>query len=206
MSNANAHASTFGRDDVLKFTGSGLQDYFLVATPQLRDPYFSHSVTYICEHTVSGAMGIVINHPLSLNLHDMFQHLNIKEKSNHSQQPVVSGGPIQIDRGFVLHKNTNNHRWESTLPISADICLTTSKDIIKDIAIDEGPDSSLVALGFASWAPGQLERELKSNSWLAVPADTDIVFNTPHNRMAQAAAKKIGIDLSQLAPGVSVVQ
>ncbi len=177
----------------------GLKNYFLVALPQMVDPYFSNSVTYICEHTESGAMGIVINHPLSLNLHQMFTHLNIQESSDHSWQPVVSGGPVQIDRGFVLHKSSKN-RWESTLPISSDIYLTTSKDIIEDIAKDEGPPKSLIALGFAGWGAGQLENELKSNAWITIPADPDIIFNTPYDQMAAAAAKKLGIDLNLIAP------
>ncbi len=144
-------------------------------------------------------MGIVINHPLDLSLDEIFHHLEIADIHHHHDDHILAGGPVHMDRGFVLHRNTNNH-WDSTIRVSEQIALTTSQDILTSIAHDKGPEDSLVALGYAGWGAGQLELELAENAWLTTPADSDIIFNTPVEQRAKAAAAKLGIDLALIAP------
>ncbi len=176
-----------------------LKDHFLIAMPSIHAGIFANSLTYICEHSEQGAMGIVINHPLDLRLNEMFEHLEINDIHRSHDEPILAGGPVHMDRGFVLHRATS-HRWDSSLQISDQICLTTSQDILAAIAHDEGPGDNIVALGYAGWGAGQLENELAENAWLTVPADTDIIFRVPIEQRAQAAAAQLGIDLALIAP------
>lgn len=175
-----------------------LRDHFLLAMPDLSEGIFSHSVTYICEHGESGAMGIVINQPLDLSVEEIFDHLQITPHGEFSDRPVLAGGPVQIDHGFVLHRNCNT-TWEANLKVTADITLTTSCDILRAIANNEGPRDHLIALGYAGWAAGQLEQELAANSWLTVPANSDIIFNTPAEQRLGAAAALLGIDMNLIS-------
>lgn len=177
-----------------------LKDHFLVAMPSLTEGIFAHSVTYLCEHNEHGAMGLIINRPMGVALGEILEHLDIDNVRNHGTDPVMAGGPVQTDRGFVLHR-TSERQWESTLPITDEISLTTSRDILDALAHNEGPDCALVALGYAGWGAGQLESELAANSWLTIPADSAIIFNTPAEKRLNAAAAKLGIDLALLAPG-----
>jgi putative transcriptional regulator len=175
-----------------------LRNHFLLAMPSLTEGIFCHSITYICEHGESGAMGIVINQPLDLNLAEIFEHLEIETARDFSQTPVMAGGPVQIDHGFVLH-NDPASRWEATLRVTDRISLTTSRDILRAIATGRGPDEYLIALGYAGWAAGQLEQELADNSWLTLPASSDIIFSTPHQRRLTAAAAQLGIDMNLIS-------
>ena len=179
---------------------NSLKDHFLIAMPTLTEGIFAHSLTYICEHSEEGAMGIVINRPIGLALGEILEHLDIEDRHAHLEDPVMAGGPVQIDRGFVLHRNSARH-WESTLSISDEISLTTSCDILEAMAHSEGPDDSLVALGYAGWGAGQLEDELAANAWLTAKADSHIIFNTPIDERLNAAAAQLGIDLVLMAPG-----
>ena len=165
-----------------------LRNNFLIAMPGMQDTRFAHSITFLCEHNAQGAMGIVINRPLELSFDDIFEHLEITDFDHHHDQLVLSGGPVQTDRGFVLHRRQPDRRWQSTLRVTPDISLTTSRDIIDAIAHDAGPQDSLIALGYAGWGPGQLEQELAANAWLNVPADADVLFDVPSDRRAQVAA------------------
>jgi putative transcriptional regulator len=176
-----------------------LKNHFLIAMPTIKTGMFANSITYICEHNEQGAMGIVINHPLDLSLDEIFRHLEIADISHASHEPVLAGGPVHMDRGFVLHPNTEAG-WDSTIRISDQIALTTSQDILTAIAQNKGPADSLVALGYAGWGAGQLEHELAENSWLTTPADSDIIFHTPIEQRAKAAAAKLGVDLALIAP------
>lgn len=173
----------------------GLSNHFLIAMPNLRDPVFAHTITYLCDHSDDGALGIVINHPISLTLGEVFRQLKLSDSADICQQEVLSGGPVQIDRGFVLHPSEEK-KWESTIEISSDISLTASKDILTALAEDNGPDKALVALGYAGWGPGQVEEEIAANSWLAVPADAHVLFNTPCEQRWAVASKRLGIDLN----------
>lgn len=172
-----------------------LKDHFLIALPTIEDGIFANSITYICEHSDRGAMGIVINHPLDLRLDEIFEHLAISDIRYPHNELILAGGPVHMDRGFVLH-GSSPQQWDSTLQVTDKIALTTSQDILTAIAHDEGPEDSIVALGYAGWGAGQLENELADNAWLAVPSDLDIIFNTPIEQRAKAAAAKFGIDLN----------
>ena len=175
-----------------------LTNHFLIAMPGLADPNFFHTVTYICEHSEQGAMGLVINRPMGLQLADIFEQLDIKiDDPNISQTPVYLGGPVQGDRGFVLHDS--EREWDSTLKVTEDISVTTSMDILQAIAAGEGPAHSLVTLGYAGWGAGQLEEEMAQNTWLSGPAKSEIIFNRPSDQRWQAAADLLGVDLNLLS-------
>lgn len=169
--------------------------------PAMEDPNFSHSITYICEHNEDGAMGIMINRPLNLSLGEVFEHLDIEhydEQFDH--QSVLEGGPVQTEMGFVLHRSPQD--WQSTVIMEDGICLTTSRDILDDIANNKGPKDSIVALGYAGWGGGQLEEEMQSNSWITVKADPEVLFSTPQEQRWEAATRLLGIDLSLISPDV----
>ncbi|KJS08767.1 MAG: hypothetical protein VR73_04520 [Gammaproteobacteria bacterium BRH_c0] len=175
-----------------------LKNQFLLAMPGLQDPNFAHAVIYICEHNEDGAMGITINQPTDIPMSRVFDELELAYSEELGRKPLLSGGPVQRERGFVLHKTTATH-WESTVEISADISLTASRDIILDIARNKGPSDSYLTLGYAGWGAGQLEQELADNAWLTIPADPLIMFGIPFNERARAAAAKIGFDLDRLS-------
>lgn len=178
---------------------ASLKHHFLIAMPDMVDPNFAHSITYICEHNEEGAMGIVVNRPMELTVADILNHLQIKEFDERwLDQQVLYGGPVQTERGFVLHR-TQPHRWDTTLSVDGDICLTTSRDILLAIANNEGPDESLIALGYAGWSAGQLDSEMAQNAWLSVKADSDILFATPFDQRWQAAASLLGVDMNLMS-------
>ena len=185
-----------------------LKNHFLIAMPTLLDPNFYQSVTYIIEHDEQGAMGMVINHPLEVNFDTLFAQLDIplvKPKSNSNSKndgfignkKVISGGPVHIERGFIIHSPEGE--WEATMMLSDDIAVTTSQDILTAISKDEGPTDLEVILGYAGWEAGQLDQEILDNSWLSVKATPEILFHTPHDKRWKAAAKLIGIDISKLS-------
>lgn len=171
-----------------------LTKQLLIAMPSLRDPNFSHTVTLICEHNKQGAMGVVINQPISMSVEELISYMNVDgDNMTSNNSPVYAGGPVHIDRGFILHDS--DRQWESTLVIDHDLKLTVSEDILLDIASGYGPKNMIVALGYAGWGPGQLEQELTQNAWLTVPYEAGIVFHTPVEKRWQTAADKLGIDL-----------
>ncbi len=175
-----------------------LTNHFLIAMPGLRDPNFSRTVTYICEHSDQGAMGIVINRPMDIRLGEVLSQLDIdSDDPRVLGATVYLGGPVQPDRGFVLH--TAGESFESTLSITPDISVTTSRDVLEAIAAGRGPQRSLVALGYAGWAGGQLEDEIGANSWLSGPADDHIIFRLPNEARWLAAAQLLGVDLNLLS-------
>jgi len=183
-------------------TLDSLENHFLIAMPTLEDPLFSRTVTYICEHNKEGAMGLIINQPVELTVHSLLEQLEIVVPSAQKRLsgPVFSGGPLARDRGFVLHSPQDS--WRSSMQLSDDIMITTSKDILAALGSDAAPPSFLLTLGYAGWDAGQLEKELAENSWLTIPADPDILFHTPINERWQRAAAKLGIDVWQLGPDV----
>ena len=175
-----------------------LNNQFLIAMPALEDPNFAQTVTLICEHSERGALGIVINRTLPMTLGEVFEQLGLDaSQSRVNDQPVLQGGPVQTERGFVLH--SPNGKWESSLPFSERMHLTTSRDILDALAAGEGPASAVIALGYAGWDAGQLEEEMARNAWLTVPADERVVFATPVDQRWQAAARLLGIDLFTLS-------
>lgn len=179
-----------------------LQHHFLIAMPGLEDPRFAHTVVYICEHTQNGAMGLVINKPLGkLTVLDVLSQLNInpmpKDDMTHLNNPVLDGGPLAEDRGFVLH--TPKSGFSSSIRLSDDVMITSSKDILETLGTASQPQQALVTLGYSAWEEGQLEKELLDNSWLTVEADCQILFHTPINQRWQAAAKKLGVNIHTIA-------
>ncbi|MCG8611537.1 MAG: YqgE/AlgH family protein [Pseudomonadales bacterium] len=174
---------------------TSLQHHFLIAMPHMQDPNFSGTVTYICDHNEHGALGVVINRPLDITLAEIFDQLEMA--GDHRDDVVFAGGPVQVDRGFVLHKPAGD--WQATMPIQDEVCLTTSKDILRAYARDEGPEDCLIALGYSGWGAGQLEQEIMANCWLTCPADENILFHMPFSERFDAAVAKVGIDLSNLS-------
>ncbi|MFO1369236.1 MAG: YqgE/AlgH family protein [Marinagarivorans sp.] len=178
--------------------GDNLRNHLLIATPSLKDPHFSHTVTYICDHSQEGAMGIVLNRPLDLNIGQVFEELNLPLGERICQAPVLSGGPVNTQRGFVLHNEEG--QWDSSLKVTDGICLTGSKDILTALSVGQGPTHALFALGHAGWSAGQLEDELATNAWLTVPASYELLFCTPIELRWSAAAKHLGIDPNLISP------
>lgn len=175
-----------------------LTNQFLIAMPALEDPNFSHTVTFICEHNTEGALGLIINRPLDMQLDEIFRHMDLDTASPEARHiPIHLGGPVQQDRGFVLHEPLGD--WEATLKVTDRIGITSSNDILTALAHDAGPDKCLVTLGYAGWGAGQLEQELANNAWLSGPADPDILFRTADEDRWKAAAASLGVDLDLLS-------
>jgi len=177
---------------------ASLRNHFLIAMPALADPNFAHTVTFLCEHNEEGALGIIFNRPLELTLGEVLAHMQIEPSASVDiSVPVFFGGPVQPERGFVLHSPPGE--WSSSLSITEDIALTTSRDVITAIAHGEGPKHYLLALGYAGWGGGQLEHEMADNAWLSGPADPRLLFETPVEERWEAAAALLGIDLHLLS-------
>ena len=175
-----------------------LTNHFLIAMPAMEDPNFAQTVTLVCEHSDRGALGIVINRTLPMTLGDVFGQLGLdSQRSRVNDQPVLRGGPVQTERGFVLHSPAG--AWESSLPFSERMHLTTSRDILDALAAGEGPESAVIALGYAGWDSGQLEDEMARNAWLTVDADERLLFATPVEQRWHAAARLLGVDLRSLS-------
>lgn len=186
-------------------TGDYLDGQLLVAMPAMSDPRFSRSVIYLCAHSADGAMGIIVNQRAPhISFSELLEQLNILPAEDRIDvptpfkgMPVHVGGPVETGRGFVLH-SADYFAEDSTLPIDSDVCLTATIDILRAIADGQGPDQALLALGYAGWAPGQLETEIQSNGWLHCPADRDLIFDRDVENKYTRALAKIGIDPSRL--------
>lgn len=178
---------------------SQLNNHLLIAMPGMADPNFSDTVTLICEHNEDGALGIIINRPLSLKLDELLEQLELTARDRRTgEAPVLSGGPVAPDRGFVLHEP--GFDFESSVAVSGEIQLTLSRDILDAIAAGRGPTRSVIALGYAGWDAGQLEAEIRANSWLNVQATAEIVFDVPFAERWMHATQALGIDVSRLSP------
>ena len=177
------------------------RNHFLIAMPNLADPNFSRTVTYMCDHNPEGAMGLVINRPLELSLADVIDQMEIDSSNEKlSNIPLYQGGPVQLERGFVLHKPLGN--WEATLPVTESIGITMSQDIIESIANNTPPEQFLVALGYAGWGEGQLEDEMAANAWLTGPAEAGIIFEQPVEHRWSLSAAHLGVDISLLSTDI----
>ncbi len=178
---------------------ASLVDRCLIATPAIKDPIFASSLVYMCEHSESGSMGLVINHETSQILDDVFQQLDIQcENDTIKNQPVYVGGPVQLEQGFVLHSNAGH--WQNSVEVSNGIHLTSSLDILQAVANGKGPQDYLVILGFSGWASGQLESELQQNSWLTASCDADLLFHQKSEDKWQVAFDTLGFDINMLSP------
>ena len=179
-----------------------LSNQLLVSMPLLDDPNFSKTVILICQHNESGAMGIVVNRAISRSLGEIFLDLSMPINDlSVMTMPVYDGGPVQQEVGFVIH-NGKETDWDSSISISPSLCLTTSRDILVAMASGSGPEKAVLGLGYAGWGPGQLEEEIKNNSWFSAPADAGIVFEESMANKWNDAAKLLGIDYLQLSSQV----
>lgn len=177
-----------------------MTNQFLIAMPAMADENFSQTVTFICEHNPQGALGIIINRPLEMRMADVFRQLKLPTTQEPlSSQPVLQGGPVQTDRGFVVHRPALRE-WDSTLRVSDHIHVTTSRDILNAMARGEGPAEAFVALGYAGWEAGQLENEMVQNAWLSVAAEPRVLFDIPFEQRWHAAGRLLGVDLATLSP------
>ena len=181
---------------------TSLANQFLIAMPALDDSYFSRTVIYVCEHDDEGAMGLVINKSTDLNINTVLSEMHIDDEdvvdvdieltNNH----VMSGGPVQTDRGFILHDG--DKKWSSSLQLQDQINVTTSKDILSNLATNAGPEKYMMTLGYSGWTAGQLEQELADNTWLTIDADPNLMFNVPVEERWEKAVQKLGINVDQL--------
>ncbi len=177
-----------------------LSNHFLLAMPNMADPNFSGAVVLIAEHSDRGALGLVLNKPTTMTLGALLQRIDLAAEAAavEDRTPVFYGGPVQTDRGFVLHQPRG--QWSSTVEISPEIALTTSKDVLEAVAEGRGPERLLVTLGYAGWGPGQLEAEISQNAWLTVKADPALLFDTPAEERFIQAYQMLGIDPALLSP------
>jgi putative transcriptional regulator len=172
---------------------SDLTNHFLLAMPAMADPNFGGAVVFVAEHSAKGALGLVINRPMELDLQSLFERIDLKlEIAPLAKAPVFFGGPVQTDRGFVLHEPLGS--WSSTVSIGDSIGLTSSKDVLEAVANGAGPQRLLVTLGYAGWGPGQLEDEIARNAWLTVEADPDLIFDVPVPERLNRAFGLLGVD------------
>ncbi|MFZ5502705.1 MAG: YqgE/AlgH family protein [Pseudomonadota bacterium] len=174
-----------------------LTDHFLIAMPALQEGVFAGTLTYICEHNENGALGVVVNRPTSLTLGDLLKQISIPQQSSKLERiPVHFGGPVQTERGFVLHDTPQD--WQSTLHINGSLALTTSKDILEAMGEGDGPRNVIVTLGYAGWDQGQLEHEISENAWLTMPASEHILFALPPEERLAAAMALLGVNYASL--------
>lgn len=177
-----------------------LTHHFLIAMPAMADPRFAHTLAFVCEHSPEGTIAIVVNKPTDMTVSTLMKQIDVGDGGRHFDAPVMSGGPVQSNHGFVLHRPLGN--WQSTLAVSDDLGLTTSKDVLEAAARGDGPDDFIVSLGYAGWGAGQLEQELAANAWLTVAADAGVLFDLPPDRRLPAAMQLLGIDFSRLSEDV----
>ncbi|MCU6434706.1 YqgE/AlgH family protein [Undibacterium sp. Jales W-56] len=194
-------ADTAG-SDTSSDTTLNLTNHFLIAMPAMHDPIFGGTVIYLCEHNQRGAMGLVINRPTDMTLAGLFDRIDLQleiipDSHPMRQQPVMFGGPVQDDRGFVLHAPAG--KFSSSLKVTDQIAFTTSRDVLEAVALGDGPAQVLVSIGYAGWSAGQLEQEIGANGWLTVAADARIMFDLPIEDRFTAAIKLLGIDPTMLA-------
>jgi putative transcriptional regulator len=175
-----------------------LTDHFLIAMPAMDDPYFSKSLIYIAEHNDQGALGLIVNRPIDMTLATLFEKIDVPfESPELANLPVFFGGPVQTDRGFVLHRPVGD--WQSTLAVNQEVGLTSSRDVLQSVARDGQPREMMVTLGYSGWGAGQLENELAQNAWLTVPANAHILFDMPYEERLPSAMEILGIDFANLA-------
>lgn len=172
---------------------------FLVAMPEMMDPRFAHSITYILDHSDEGAVGLVINKPMDLKVSSLLDEIDmpVRVPLRHPDAKVLCGGPVAPNVGFVLHRDVGD--WAATREADGGIYVTSSRDILEAIAEGRGPDDYLVALGYAGWGPGQLEAEMVMNTWLSCPVDQNIIFHLPLDQRWLAAARGMGVDMTLLS-------
>ncbi|MDR3159961.1 MAG: YqgE/AlgH family protein [Zoogloeaceae bacterium] len=175
-----------------------LTHHFLIAMPAMVDPYFNRALIYVCEHNPQGALGVIVNRPLDLTLAKLFEKVDLELRTREiGALPVHFGGPVQMDRGFVLHRPCGE--WQSSMRVTHEIGLTSSKDILVSISSSGEPKDIIMMLGYAGWGAGQLETEVGQNAWLTVPASTEVLFGLPPESRLPTAMQMLGVSFSQLS-------
>ena len=175
-----------------------LTDHFLIAMPAMVDSYFSRALVYVAEHNDRGALGVIVNRPIDMRLGTLLEKIDLAlEAQGFTDLPVLFGGPVQTDRGFVLHRPIG--QWQSTLVVNKHVGLTSSRDILQSVASSGQPRDVMVALGYAGWSAGQLEHEVTQNAWLTVPAELRILFELPYEERLASALELLGVNLTHLA-------
>ncbi|MFH1813085.1 MAG: YqgE/AlgH family protein [Pseudomonadota bacterium] len=175
-----------------------LTGHFLIAMPAMADKNFARTLTLVCEHNDQGALGVIVNRPIDMSLEDLFERIELTLESPRFQgQPVYFGGPVQTDRGFVLHRPVGE--WQSTIDVGNGLGLTSSRDVLQALGSEIEPDDVLVTLGYAGWQAGQIEWEMAQNAWLTVPADSGIIFDLPPEERLVAAMQLLGVDFASLS-------
>ena len=188
----------------ISFSADRLANQFLIAMPGMVDPNFAGSLIYLFEHTDRGAMGLVVNRPTEVDLKTLFDKIELKlEITPLLNQPVYFGGPVQVERGFVLHESDSLSPYSSSLMIPGGLTMTTSKDVLEAVAVGKGPEHFLMTLGYSGWGAGQLEEEIILNGWMNIPLAREqmieIIFNTPSSQRYEKAVSYLGFDLSHLS-------
>lgn len=179
-----------------------LTNQFLIAMPGMSDPTFAGSVIYLCEHTEKGALGLVINKPVDIKLKNLFEKVELPlTREDLAEAPVYFGGPVQTERGFVLHEQSGGAggHYSSTLTIPGGLEMTTSKDVLEALSNGTGPKRVLITLGYSGWSAGQLEDEMSRNGWINVGAAPEVIFDTPVEQRYERALSLLGIDLRMLS-------
>lgn len=201
-----SHASELASasKSLVSLSADHLANQFLIAMPGMVDPNFAGSVIYLFEHTDKGAMGLVVNRPTEVDLKTLFDKIELKlEIAPLLNQPVYFGGPVQVERGFVLHESASLSPYSSSLIIPGGLTMTTSKDVLEAVAVGKGPEHFLMTLGYAGWGAGQLEEEITLNGWMNVPLAREqmieIIFNTPSSQRYEKAVNHLGFNLSDLS-------
>ena len=178
-----------------------LQNHFLVAMPSLEDTFFERAVIYVCEHDEKGAMGLIINRPIGVEIDDLLEQMDLaSEMDNRPSEydaQVLAGGPVSPDRGFVLH--TSQKGWANSLAVNDELMITTSRDVLNAIGTDKAPTHFIVALGYAGWGKNQLEQEVADNTWLTIPASRELLFDVKHEDRWHQATRSLGFDLWQMS-------
>ena len=180
---------------------TSLANQILIAMPSLNDPNFERTVIYVCEHHIHGTVGLIINRPMEFPLSLLFEQMNIEPKrSEQNSRPLLFGGPVQPERGFVIHRPAGE--WRSSLALREEVTVTTSNDIIRAIAQDSGPTDALIALGYSGWIDDQLEQEVMGNRWLVCPFKSEILYDVPFTKRWEYAGSTIGVKMNQLSSDV----
>ena len=180
---------------------SSLANHLLVAMPGMADSNFGGAVVFLAEHTARGALGLIVNRPTDITLRTLFERIDLRlDIESLAELPVLYGGPVQTDRGFVLHQPLG--QWNSTVTVGEDMGLTSSKDVLEAVAQGEGPERLLVTLGYAGWGPGQLEHEIAQNAWLTLAPTAELLFDVPLDQRFERAFRSLGIDPALLSPAV----
>lgn len=175
-----------------------LSSHFLIAMPAMADPNFSRTLTFVCEHNADGALGVIVNRPIDMTLDTLLDRVDIAyDEKSLARAPIYFGGPVQTNRGFVLHRPSQN--WQSQLRVDDEIALTSSRDVLQSIGRSGEPVDALVMLGYSGWSAGQLEWELTQNAWLTVRADPHILFDMPPDARLPAALQLLGVDFANLS-------